>query len=171
MFLNASHRLHWFLFFYWLAINAIISTSTAPSQNLPRSIVDPGRILQHQGRHPECDDWSAQVFGGGMSKEWVVLKKNFVLDLLVIFETIFAWVFFSSGQIPIVENEIRKETGEVKAEDEVSAAPAQKLVTEMGTYVTQSALSSSRPSKKDEDRSGQSHSCCDALALGRFHSF
>ncbi|KAM6950105.1 coatomer subunit beta [Lycodopsis pacificus] len=58
----------------------------------------------------------------------------------------------SLGEIPIVENEIKKETGEVKAEDEVSAAPAQKLVTEMGTYVTQSALSSSRPSKKDEDR-------------------
>lgn len=56
------------------------------------------------------------------------------------------------GQIPIVENEIKKETGEVKPEDEVSAAPAQKLVTEMGTYVTQSALSSSRPSKKEEDR-------------------
>lgn len=58
----------------------------------------------------------------------------------------------SRGQIPIVENEIKKETGEVKADDEVSVAPAQKLVTEMGTYVTQSALSSSRPSKKEEDR-------------------
>lgn len=70
-------------------------------------------------------------------------------------------------QIPIVENEIKKETGEVKAEDEVSAAPAQKLVTEMGTYVTQSALSSSRPSKKDEDRSerAQSHSRCDWSVL------
>ena len=56
-------------------------------------------------------------------------------------------------QIPIVENEIKRESGEVKAEEEVSAAPAQKLVTEMGTYVTQSALSSSRPSKKEEDRS------------------
>lgn len=55
-------------------------------------------------------------------------------------------------QIPIVDNEIKKETGELKPEDEVSAAPAQKLVTEMGTYVTQSALSSSRPSKKEEDR-------------------
>ena len=30
--------------------------------------------------------------------------------------------------------------------------PAQKLVTEMGTYATQSALSSSRPAKKEEDR-------------------
>ncbi|KAA8595689.1 hypothetical protein FQN60_010980 [Etheostoma spectabile] len=57
----------------------------------------------------------------------------------------------SLGEIPIVENEIKKETGEMKPEDEVSAAPAQKLVTEMGTYVTQSALSSSRPSKKEED--------------------
>ena len=55
-------------------------------------------------------------------------------------------------QIPIVENEIKRDSGEVKADDEVSAAPAQKLVTEMGTYVTQSALSSNRPSKKEEDR-------------------
>lgn len=61
-------------------------------------------------------------------------------------------IFVLLGQIPIVENEIKKETGELKPEDEVSAAPAQKLVTEMGTYVTQSALSSSRPSKKEEDR-------------------
>eukprot|EP00064_Thunnus_orientalis_P000998 superscaffoldBa00000061_g999 len=61
-------------------------------------------------------------------------------------------VFHAIKTIPIVENEIKKETGEVKPEDEVSAAPAQKLVTEMGTYVTQSALSSSRPSKKEEDR-------------------
>ena len=30
--------------------------------------------------------------------------------------------------------------------------PVQKLVTEMGTYATQSALSSSRPTKKEEDR-------------------
>lgn len=30
--------------------------------------------------------------------------------------------------------------------------PVQKLVTEMGTYATQSALSSSRPAKKEEDR-------------------
>ena len=59
---------------------------------------------------------------------------------------------FPHLQIPIVENEIKKEAGEGKPEEEVSAAPAQKLVTEMGTYVTQSALSSSRPSKKEEDR-------------------
>ncbi|MFT7816690.1 coatomer subunit beta [Arapaima gigas] len=58
----------------------------------------------------------------------------------------------SVGEIPIVENEIKKELGEVKPEEEMTTAPAQKLVTEMGTYVTQSALSSSRPSKKAEDR-------------------
>lgn len=55
-------------------------------------------------------------------------------------------------QIPIVENELKKEAGEGKPEEEVTAAPAPKLVTEMGTYVTQSALSTSRPSKKEEDR-------------------
>ncbi|XP_018618343.1 coatomer subunit beta-like isoform X3 [Scleropages formosus] len=58
----------------------------------------------------------------------------------------------SLGEIPIVENEIKKELGEVKAGDEVMTAPVQRLVTEMGTYVTQSALSSSWPSKKEEDR-------------------
>lgn len=51
-----------------------------------------------------------------------------------------------------MENEIKKEAGELKVEEEVSAAPMQKLVTEMGTYATQSALSSNRPSKKEEDR-------------------
>lgn len=61
------------------------------------------------------------------------------------------WSFFFI-QIPIVENELKKEAGEVKPEEEVTAAPAPKLVTEMGTYVTQSALSTSRPSKKEEDR-------------------
>lgn len=58
----------------------------------------------------------------------------------------------SLGEIPIVETEIKKEAGELKVEEEVSAAPVQKLVTEMGTYATQSALSSNRPSKKEEDR-------------------
>lgn len=35
-------------------------------QDLQGSVVDPGRILQHQGRHPERDDGSAQVPGRGM---------------------------------------------------------------------------------------------------------
>ncbi|NWZ66951.1 COPB protein, partial [Acrocephalus arundinaceus] len=58
----------------------------------------------------------------------------------------------SLGEIPIVESEIKKEAGELKPDEEVSVGPAQKLVTEMGTYATQSALSSSRPAKKEEDR-------------------
>uniref|UniRef100_A0A3B3DZM5 Coatomer subunit beta n=1 Tax=Oryzias melastigma TaxID=30732 RepID=A0A3B3DZM5_ORYME len=74
----------------------------------------------------------------------------------------------SIGEIPIVDNEIKKETGELKPEDEVSAAPAQKLVTEMGTYVTQSALSSSRPSKKEEDRWVMSLLLCDIVTITCF---
>lgn len=35
-------------------------------QDLQGSVVDPGRVLQHQGRHPERDDGSAQVPGRGM---------------------------------------------------------------------------------------------------------
>uniref|UniRef100_A0A8D2L6K7 Coatomer subunit beta n=1 Tax=Varanus komodoensis TaxID=61221 RepID=A0A8D2L6K7_VARKO len=58
----------------------------------------------------------------------------------------------SLGEIPIVESEIKKETGELKPEEEITVGPTQKLVTEMGTYATQSALSSSRPAKKEEDR-------------------
>ncbi|KAH0620914.1 hypothetical protein JD844_021820 [Phrynosoma platyrhinos] len=58
----------------------------------------------------------------------------------------------SLGEIPIVESEIKKEAGELKPEEEITVGPAQKLVTEMGTYATQSALSSSRPAKKEEDR-------------------
>lgn len=63
--------LSFYFFFHWLTgyNNVMISTSTAPSQNLQRSVMDPGRILQHKGRHPECNDWSAQVFGRGMSEE------------------------------------------------------------------------------------------------------
>ncbi|CAJ0961232.1 unnamed protein product [Ranitomeya imitator] len=58
----------------------------------------------------------------------------------------------SLGEVPIVETEIKKESGELKPEEEVTVGPSQKLVTEMGTYATQSALSSSRPAKKEEER-------------------
>lgn len=34
-------------------------------QDLQGSVVDLGRVLQHQGRHPECDDRSPQVLGRG----------------------------------------------------------------------------------------------------------
>ncbi|OWK18098.1 hypothetical protein Celaphus_00009062 [Cervus elaphus hippelaphus] len=56
------------------------------------------------------------------------------------------------NKIPIVESEIKKEAGELKPEEEITVGPVQKLVTEMGTYATQSALSSSRPTKKEEER-------------------
>uniref|UniRef100_S4R682 Coatomer subunit beta n=1 Tax=Petromyzon marinus TaxID=7757 RepID=S4R682_PETMA len=59
----------------------------------------------------------------------------------------------SIGEIPIVETEIKKAAGENKIDEEVSTVPAQKLVTEMGTYATQSALSTARPSKKEEESS------------------
>uniref|UniRef100_A0ABI7YQM2 Coatomer subunit beta n=1 Tax=Felis catus TaxID=9685 RepID=A0ABI7YQM2_FELCA len=58
----------------------------------------------------------------------------------------------SLGEIPIVESEIKKEAGELKPEEEMTVGPVQKLVTEMGTYATQSALSSSRPTKKEDER-------------------
>lgn len=61
-------------------------------------------------------------------------------------------MFTIDFQIPIVESEIKKEAGELKPEEEITVGPVQKLVTEMGTYATQSALSSSRPAKKEEER-------------------
>ena len=53
----------------------------------------------------------------------------------------------SLGEIPIVEDELRKAAGEEQLEDESvsnvsTAAPVQKLVTADGTYATQSAFSS-----------------------------
>ena len=47
----------------------------------------------------------------------------------------------SLGEIPIVEDELRKAAGDEQLEDEsvaaAAAAPAQKLVTADGTYATQ----------------------------------
>lgn len=51
-----------------------------------------------------------------------------------------------------METEIKKESGETKPEEEVTVGSTQRLVTEMGTYATQSALSSARPTKKEEER-------------------
>lgn len=51
-----------------------------------------------------------------------------------------------------METEIKKESGETKQEEEVTVGNTQRLVTEMGTYATQSALSSARPAKKEEER-------------------
>uniref|UniRef100_UPI00358F8219 coatomer subunit beta isoform X2 n=1 Tax=Myxine glutinosa TaxID=7769 RepID=UPI00358F8219 len=58
----------------------------------------------------------------------------------------------SLGEIPIVETELKKAAGESKPEEEITLSPAPKLVTEMGTYVTQSALSSAHIVKKEEER-------------------
>uniref|UniRef100_A0A8C4QM38 Coatomer subunit beta n=1 Tax=Eptatretus burgeri TaxID=7764 RepID=A0A8C4QM38_EPTBU len=58
----------------------------------------------------------------------------------------------SLGEIPIVETELKKAAGELKPEEEIMLTPAPKLVTEMGTYVTQSALSSTHLVKKEEER-------------------
>lgn len=72
--------------------------------------------------------------------------------ILLAVDTITKMMFPIDFQIPIVESEIKKEAGELKPEEEITVGPVQKLVTEMGTYATQSALSSSRPTKKEEDR-------------------
>lgn len=50
----------------------------------------------------------------------------------------------------------------------MSVGPAQKLVTEMGTYATQSALSSSRPAKKEEDRYLRCHTKLGVLSFVLF---
>ena len=66
----------------------------------------------------------------------------------------------SLGEIPIVDDELKKAAGEEQMEDETVVAAqstAQKLVTADGTYATQSAFSSERESgaggsKKDQER-------------------
>ncbi|XP_072164945.1 coatomer subunit beta-like [Diadema setosum] len=45
------------------------------------------------------------------------------------------------GEIPIVEDEMRKAAGENTDEENVQVSASKRLVTEMGTYATQSALS------------------------------
>ena len=69
----------------------------------------------------------------------------------------------SLGEIPIVEDEMKKAAGEEQLEDEsvtaATAAPVQKLVTADGTYATQSAFSGEKGdgssvsgSKKDREK-------------------
>ena len=48
---------------------------------------------------------------------------------------------------------MKKATGEIKDEDtQMLGGTVQKLVTADGTYATQSAFSSAKPSGKDEER-------------------
>ncbi|CAH1800034.1 unnamed protein product [Owenia fusiformis] len=61
----------------------------------------------------------------------------------------------SLGEIPIVDDEMRKASGDADKEEELAAMQAgnvQKLVTEMGTYASQSAYSQAKPNKKEETR-------------------
>lgn len=57
-------------------------------------------------------------------------------------------------QIPIVDDEIRKASGEADAEEDATmqSGTVQRMVTADGTYVTQSAFTSSAKSKKSTDR-------------------
>ncbi|GIY34863.1 hypothetical protein CDAR_382581 [Caerostris darwini] len=59
------------------------------------------------------------------------------------------------GDIPIVDDEIKKASGEGKEEsdgDSAMTAPVQKLVTADGTYATQSAFSSAPSATKNEKK-------------------
>ena len=62
----------------------------------------------------------------------------------------------SLGEIPIVEDELRKAAGDEQLEDEsvnaATAAPVQKLVTADGTYATQSAFSGATGGDKGDKR-------------------
>lgn len=59
----------------------------------------------------------------------------------------------SLGEIPIVDDETRKAKGDSTEDDTMQGGGGQqRLVTEMGTYVTQSALSSAAPKKSEENR-------------------
>lgn len=57
----------------------------------------------------------------------------------------------SLGEIPIVDDEMKKAAGENTDEESV-VVTGQRLVTEMGTYATQSALSSAPAKKSEESR-------------------
>lgn len=57
------------------------------------------------------------------------------------------------SQLPIVDDEMRKATGEMTDEDiQMTQGSVQKLVTADGTYATQSAFSQAPTAKKDKDR-------------------
>nr|CAD7200639.1 unnamed protein product [Timema douglasi] len=58
------------------------------------------------------------------------------------------------GEIPLVDDELRRATGDKGEEDvaQLQQAPVQKLVTSDGTYATQSAFNTTSLSKKGEAR-------------------
>lgn len=57
----------------------------------------------------------------------------------------------SLGEIPIVDDELKKAAGEFKEDDTMSGGSIQRLVTADGTYATQSAFSTAPSSKKVEN--------------------
>jgi len=59
----------------------------------------------------------------------------------------------SLGEIPIVDDEMKKAAGDQKEEDtQMAGGNIQRLVTADGTYATQSAFSTTTPAKKEEER-------------------
>ncbi|XP_071943606.1 coatomer subunit beta-like [Antedon mediterranea] len=58
----------------------------------------------------------------------------------------------SLGEIPIVDDEMRKAAGESTDEESVQISSGRRLVTDMGTYATQSALSSASHKSSDDTR-------------------
>ncbi|XP_050393198.1 coatomer subunit beta [Patella vulgata] len=56
----------------------------------------------------------------------------------------------SLGEIPIVDDEMKKAAGEVQDEEIQSGGAVQRLVTADGTYATQSAFSTASTRKKDD---------------------
>jgi coatomer subunit beta len=64
-------------------------------------------------------------------------------------QNVMTFIRQSLGDLPIVDDEIRRSTGETKDEQDTSmSAPVQRLVTADGTYATQSAFVSSNPADK-----------------------
>lgn len=57
----------------------------------------------------------------------------------------------SLGEIPIVDDELKKAAGEFKEDDTMSGGNIQRLVTADGTYATQSAFSTASTTKKAEN--------------------
>jgi coatomer subunit beta len=64
-------------------------------------------------------------------------------------QNVMTFIRQSLGDLPIVDDEIRRSAGETKDEQDTSmSAPVQRLVTADGTYATQSAFISTNPTDK-----------------------
>ena len=64
-------------------------------------------------------------------------------------QNVMTFIRQSLGDLPIVDDEIRRSTGETKDEQDTSmSTPVQRLVTADGTYATQSAFITTNPADK-----------------------